>query len=829
MINTPTERAADSLDTRVEALLSQLTLPEKVALLSGKDNWNTVPIERLGIPSLTMTDGPHGVRANSRESERMVGSATSFPTGVSMAASWDPDLIHRVAEALGEETLALGCDILLGPCVNIVRTPLAGRNFESYAEDPYLAGQIGTAYVKGLQSKGVGASLKHFACNNQEYERFRGNSVVDERTLREIYLAQFETIVKESQPWTVMCAYNRINGDYASENYHLLTEILRNEWGFEGIVVSDWTANHTIIESVKNGLDIEMPGPALYYGRALVAAVNNWQVEESVIDAAARRVLKMVLLSGRDTAARPEGTVNTPEHSALALELAEDSIVLLKNDNQLLPLKPTVNQIAVIGPNATNAIIGGGGSSYLEPPYRVSPLSALRAQLGQQAEIVYEQGCDNYVELPAIKTDYLHPAKGTGQGLWVEYFHNANFEGTPHLAALESKVEFWQFLPGSGTDTGSEQFSARWTGTLTVPTSGSHTFKLSNTDTARLYLDGKLVLESKGDETPKSGTSVYQNQSKQVQLTAGQPYALRVEFSRTTMGNFAHVKAMLGHILEHDNRLEQAVEAAKQADVAVLFVGQPEGFETEGVDRPNLQLPGRQNELIEAVAQVNPNMIVVLNTGAPAEMPWLDKVAAVIDAHYPGQEAGNAVTNVLTGKVNPSGKLTVTFPKRLQDTPAYNNYPGGRDVVYGEGIFVGYRHYDTRDIEPLFPFGYGLSYTTFGYGAIDAPAQIRIGDLVTVSVDVTNTGDVTGKEVVQLYVHEKRPAQQRPVKELKGFQKVELAPGETKTVQFTLNERAFASYFTDRHAWVVTPGEFDILIGSSSADIRATNTITLTR
>jgi len=431
------KKSTDDIELRVETLLSQLTLKEKVSLLSGEDDWHTVPIPRLGIPSLVMTDGPHGVRANRTGGKRVQGTATSFPTGVSMAASWDPALVERVAEALAEETRGLGCDILLGPCVNIVRTPLAGRNFESYAEDPYLAGRIGVAWVKGLQRKGVGASLKHFACNNQEFERHRGSSVVDERTLREIYLAQFEMVVKEANPWTVMCSYNRINGVYASENDYLLNQILKGEWGFEGVVVSDWGANHTTVESVAGGLDLEMPGPALYYGRLLEAAVNMWQVNEETINEAARRVLRMIVKSGKMDGPMPAGAVNTPEHQALARELAEASITLLKNDGNVLPLKG-VHSIAVIGPNAAECRIGGGGSSYLEPPYRVSPLEGLKAKLGDSVRIAYEQGCDNFVELPALKPDYL------GQGLLCEFFNNADLSGAPVASRVDPNIEDWR-------------------------------------------------------------------------------------------------------------------------------------------------------------------------------------------------------------------------------------------------------------------------------------------------------------------------------------------------------------------------------------------------
>ncbi len=673
---------------QIDSLVRQMTLEEKVSLLSGKDTWHTVPVAREigwakeGIPSLVMTDGPHGVRPSEPETGRRMGPTTAFPTGVSMAASWNPELVERVGVALGEETRAMGCQILLGPCVNIVRHPLAGRNFESYSEDPFLAGEIGVAWVKGVQSQGVGTSLKHFACNNQEIERFRGSSVVDERTLREIYLAQFEKIVKEADPWTVMCSYNRINGVYASQNAHLLRNILKEEWGYQGVVISDWGANHTTVESVLGGLDIEMPGPARYYGDFLVHAVNTWQIDEAVIDESVRRIIRLILKAGLPGEAAHQGEglskrpeqdtpeVNTPEHQALARELAEEAITLLKNDRNVLPFDARkLRRLAVIGPNAAEMQVGGGGSSAVTPPYQVNPLDALRQKLDGKVEIAYEQGC--------------------------------------------------------GYQAGPEA-----------------------------------------------------------------------------------------------ERIQKAAGLAGSADAVVVFAGMPKYFESEGSDRPHMALPGPQAELIRAVAAANPKTVVVINAGAPVEMPWIDDVAAVLLAYYPGLEGGNAITRILLGEVAPSGKLPVTFPKRLEDTPAFINYPGGMEVHYGEGIFVGYRYYDAKDIEPLFPFGHGLSYTTFDYRDLQAPSEVEIGKPVRVSLQVKNTGNCAAKEIVQLYVGDRQASLARPVKELKGFRKLMLQPGEAQTIEFSLDSRAFAFYDPHRKEWIVEPGEFEILVGSSSRDIR---------
>jgi beta-glucosidase len=823
--------ANPNIEQRVEELLDSLTLKEKVALLSGKDLWNTVPIERLGIPSIVMTDGPHGVRASNPETGRVVGPATSFPTGVSMASSWNPELVERVGAALGEETRGLGCDILLGPCVNIVRVPLAGRNFESYSEDPYLAGRIGVAWVKGVQSRQVGASLKHFACNNQEIERFRGSSEIDERTLREIYLPAFEAVVKEAHPWTVMCSYNRINGVYASQNDHLLNEILREEWGFDGAVVSDWGANHTTTESVKGGLDIEMPGPAKYYGRLLVEAVRNWQIDEAAVDNAARRILRTILRSGKldEPAGVPRGAVNTPEHQALARELAEESITLLKNDNRVLPLhRDKIKSIAVIGSNAAEARIGGGGSSYLEPPYRVSPLDALKARLGDAVAVGYEQGCDNYVDLPPLKGEVLTPAGSSGHGLKAEYFNNTDLSGKPAFERIDQKLQYWWFGSGPAANVSAEKFSARWTGQLTVPTGGAYTFKVMNVGTCRLYVDGRLLVENRVSEGTLADHSKAAA-SADLELAGGRAYEFKVEFVKLASDDFAMVQVLFGSTpgVGQAERIARAVELARRSDVAVIFGGMPEGYETEGGDRPHMELPGPQAELIRAVAKANPATIVVLNCGSPVAMPWLAGVPAVLEAYYPGQEAGNAVASILLGEVNPSGKLSTTFPKRLEDTPAFVNYPGGKEVLYGEGIFVGYRYYDQKDVEPLFPFGFGLSYTTFDYGQLQAPPEAKIGEPVRVSVTVKNSGDVQGKEVVQLYVGDKEASLPRPPKELKAFAKVALQPGESTTLSFVLDQRAFAFYDPDQKQWRVEPGEFGILVGSSSRDIRAQAVINL--
>jgi beta-glucosidase len=807
-------------EQRVEVLLKELTLAEKVSLLSGQDIWNTVPVKRLGIPSITMTDGPHGVRASDPEVGRKVKPTTAFPTGISMGASWNPDLVEKVGQALGEETRGMDCDILLGPCVNIVRDPRGGRNFETFSEDPYLTGRTAVGYIKGVQSRGVGTSLKHYAVNNYEIERHRASSRIDERTLREIYLAQFEMAVKEAKPWTVMCSYNRINGVYASENDYLQNKILRDDWGFEGAVISDWGANHTTVESVAHGLDLEMPGPAKYY-TLLREAVHNWQIDEHCIDQAARRILRLVVLSGRLDGKPSKGAVNTSAHTTLARQLAEEAITLLKNEGGVLPIGRKVRTIAVIGPNAAEAVIEGGGSSRVPPPYRVSPLEALKKRLDGKVKIEYESGSDN-VDAPfTIPTTWL---KG---GLHGAFYEAADFSGEPIEARDGFGSDFWWHV--AWTPLQIKPMAMRWTGNLTVPEDGSYKLAVNHIGKVRLFLDGKPLVES---HAPKPGQVDAFTSAETVQkLQAGKTYELRMDYVRYAEQDIVSYGLGIGPTFAPgaDPRLGRAVELAKRCDVALVFAGYPEAFETEGNDRPSISLMGKQNELIAAVAAANPRTVVVLNAGAPVSMPWVDKVAAVVEAYYPGLENGNAVASVLLGEVNPSGKLPVSFPVRLEDSPAFINasYPGCREVNYGEGIFVGYRYYDKMDVTPLFPFGHGLSYTTFAYSDLKVAKKVKAGERIEVTLKVKNTGKVVGKEVVQLYVGDTKSSLPRPPKELKGFAKVALEPGQSETVTFTLDERSLAYYDPVKKGWVAEPGEFEVLVGASSRDIRLKAKFTL--
>ena len=649
-----------------EELLKELTLEEKISLLSGQGLWNTKAIERVSLPSLMLTDGPIGIRKQTGAQDN-VGlnksvNSTCFPAGTTIACSWDRELFTEMGQALGEEAQALDVGILLGPAMNIKRTPLCGRNFEYLSEDPYLTGALAAAYVKGVQSQGVATSLKHFAANNQEYRRRSVNAVIDERTLREIYLSAFEMAVKEAKPATVMSSYNRVNGVYASENRHLLTEILRNEWGFEGVVVSDWDATNDHALGLKNGLDLRMPCLSDKDAKDMMAAYHDGRITEEEIDAAVLRNLRLILTAVENH--RPQ-SMNSEAHHALVRKLAGESMILLKNDRNVLPLGKN-EKVAIIGGMAKNLRYQGGGSSHVEP-FR----------------------CDDVLEEMA--------------------------------------------------------------GKASVP----------------------LVFES-------------------------------------------------GYDLESDERddrtFSSAVEAAKHAEKVVIFAGLPERYESEGYDREHMDLPPVQNELIEAVAAVNPNTVVVLANGAAVVMPWAGQVSGILESYLGGEAAGGAIADLLYGDVNPSGKLAETFPVNIRQTPSYLNYPGYQDnCVYHEGVFVGYRYYAAKAWKPLFPFGFGLSYTKFSYSDLSVDrTSMNEDEEAVVTLKVKNIGSVAGKEIVQLYIRDNESSIPRPEFELRNFAKVQLQPGEEKVVRFTLSFRDFAYYDVDMNRFAVESGKFTILVGGSS-------------
>lgn len=680
----------------VKKLVNELTLEEKASLCSGADFWHTKAIDRLNIPAAMVSDGPHGIRKQESLADHM-GVAESikaigFPTASAMACSFDRDLLHKVGDALGEECVAEDLAVLLGPGINMKRSPICGRNFEYYSEDPVVAGELGAAFVNGVQEHGVGTSLKHFAANNQEWRRMSISAEIDERTLREIYLAAFETVVKKAQPWTIMCSYNRINGVYSCENDWLLNKVLRDEWGFEGLVMTDWGAMDERVPSLKAGLDLEMPDCHGETDKLIVKAVQSGELEESVLDTAVERILTMVdkyltARKGIDPASMVHPLPSSVErgydvaaHHALARTTAEQSAVLLKNED-ILPLQKD-KKIAFIGEFAKVPRIQGGGSSHI---------------------------------------------------------NNTSIE--------------------SALDAAGDSVS---------------------------YAQGFHIDEETTDET----------------------------------------------------LLQEAITLAKESDVAVIFAGLPDSFESEGFDRTHLNMPANQNELIARISEVQPNVVVVLHSGSPIAMPWLDKVAGVLQMYLAGQASGGAAVNLLFGDATPCGKLAETFPLHLEDNPSYLNFPGNREkVCYQEGVFIGYRYYDKKKMDVLFPFGYGLSYTDFTYSNMKVTVNgknaadvdvIKETDEIVVSADITNTGNCDGAEIVQLYIKNPVVYETRPEKELRDFAKVFLKAGETKTVTFTLNARAFSYYETRIHDWYAESGDYEILLASSSRDIRLQDTVSIT-
>ena len=662
------------MERDLKKIVSEMTLEEKAGMCSGLDFWHLKEVEHLGIPKVMVSDGPHGLRKQDEKGDHLGINdsikAVCFPPAVLSACSFDRGLMEEMGKAIGREAQANDVSVVLGPAVNIKRSPLCGRNFEYYSEDPYLAGEIAAAFVKGVQSQHVGTSIKHFAANNQEYRRMSSSSEVDERTLREIYFPAFETAVKNAQPYTFMCSYNQINGTFASENKWLLTDVLRGEWGFKGYVMSDWGAVNDRVKGLEAGLELEMPASGGDNDAMIVKAVKDGALEEKILDQAVERILRIIFEYADHR--KPQEFTMEKDHEE-AQHIAEESMVLLKNENHILPLK-TSEKAAFIGGFARNPRFQGGGSSHINCFKTTNVLDSVPCD----AQVVYAEG------FPADRDFY----------------------------------------------------------------------------------DKALA--------------------------------------------------------------DEAVKAAAEADKAVIFAGLPESFESEGYDRSHMRLPECQNRLITEILKVQPNTVIVLHNGSPVEMPWLGEIKGLLETYLGGQAGGAAAANILYGKINPSGKLAETMPLKLSDNPSYLNFGGGEKVEYREGIFVGYRYYDTKEMDVAFPFGYGLSYTTFAYSnlklSMENPTE---KDTVMVSADVTNTGKSAGKEVVQLYIRDLTGSAIRPEKELKGFEKVFLEPGETKTVTMELNKRSFAWYNTKLHDWFAASGDYEILVGASSRDIRLTETLHL--
>ena len=800
-------------EARVEDLLSRMTLDEKLSLLAGT-GFDTAPVPRLNIPALHMTDGPAGIRT---------GPATSFPAGIALAASFDPALVEEVGAAIAREAKAQGKNVLLGPCVNIQRAPHAGRNFESFGEDPFLAARMSVAYTRGVQEEGVMAAVKHYAANNQERERHTIDVRVDERTLHELYFPAFKAAVQEGGAWSVMAAYNKVNGAYATENEYLLGDVLKQRWGFRGLVMSDWGAVKSTVPTLQHGLDLEMPTGTFLNPVEVKKALASGAVTQPQIDDKVRRILRaMVSLGLLDRATPAGGASDTPAHRKLTHDAARDSIVLLKNERALLPLDANkLRSIAVIGPNAAVARLGGGGSARVVPPYSVSPLEGIKKRVGDRVRVEHAPGVVALEDTTVVPAENLRTPDGKSRGLFGEYFTNVELAGAPAIRRVDAQVDFHWATGSPAPGFPDDRFSTRWTGSLVASEDGRYSLSLSSNDGGRLYLDDKLIVDLWADHATLTGATV-------VELKAGAPRRLRIEHYEDR----GHADVRLGWRRIEEGTLRAAVEAAKRADVAVVFAGLSEATETEALDRPDLYLPEGQDELVAAVVRANPNTVVVLNSGGPI-LPrgWLESVPALVQAFYLGQEGGNALAEILFGDASPSARLPASCPSRWEDSHAYGRYPGHDGFVsYDEGLLVGYRWFDTKNIAPLFPFGHGLSYTTFEYSGLKL-MQGRSDDapFVSVEFEVANTGRRDGAEVAQIYVHDVESSLPRPLKELKGFSKVFLKAGEKRRLSVMLPAGAFSFYDPARGGWVLEAGEFTIMVGASSRDARLEGSVRLTR
>jgi beta-glucosidase len=805
--------------SRAAALVRQMTLDEKISLVHGTGfitgngyTGFTPAIPRLGIPAFYLADGPNGVGNGAK-------GVTAFPAAINNASTWDTRLLRRYGAVLGAEHAGKGNDVALAPTMNILRVPGWGRAFETFSEDPELAGDIGASEIRGIQSQGVIADAKHFAANNQETDRVSVNAVVGERALREIYTRQFEKAVEDGGVRSVMCAYNQVNGAYACQNKHLLGDILKRDFGFGGFVVSDWFANHSTVPSANAGLDLEMPGGNTIFGQPapvperfgadLKAAVQAGQVPEGRLNDMVRRILTARIAEGqldRTTTGSHDAVVTSEAHQDFAEQLSEQGTVLLKNARSVLPIDDRrVGSVAVIGAAAqTNPIYTGGGSAAVVPSDTLTPLDGITARAGDDVDVTYAPGTAGTVEPPLIDTARLTPASGAGHGLTAEYFASPDLSGTPVITRVDPTVQVSATPPGlSGT------WSARWTGTFTPTVSGLQRFSFNGAGIARVYIDNKLVLNTRDMLTIAA-----------VDLQAGVPVPIRVEYiAKSPFAGIFPTTMKVGWSPPDPARWQAAIDAARAADVAVVFVND---IRTEGADLPTLKLPGDQDALIDAVAAANPRTVVVLDTGGPVLTPWRNKVAGILEAWYPGQENGDAIASLLFGDVNPSGRLPATFPRTDAQGPLTSpiRFPGVNDTVrYSEGLLVGYRYYDARGQQPAFPFGYGLSYTTFSYGKLRVLRSFRGGAIV--KVRVRNTGDREGAEVVQLYVGFPRGAGEPP-KVLKAFRKVQLDPGRRATVTLTLDRRDLSIWDTRENRWVSPTGRYRLMVGSSSRDIRAT-------
>ena len=804
----------------INQLIEDLTLEEKVLLLSGFDAWQTSKIDRLGVPNIKMSDGPNGVRGDGTSGK----SSACFPCAISIGSTWNLNLINLLGEELAAEAEIKGVDVLLGPTINIHRHPLGGRHFECFSEDPFLTGKIAIEYVKGVQSKNIAACLKHFVGNDTEFERYTVSSNIDEKTLREVYLLPFEMAIKEANAKVVMSAYNKLNNIYCSSHENLLIDVLKDEWGFDGYVVSDWGAARETIENANGGLDLEMPGPAKSWGANLISAVNNKNVSVTIINDKVKRILNVIDFCKRfeNPIRKKESENDSKLQRKILKDAAQEGMVLLKNDG-ILPMRRDIKSIGVIGPNAEKAQIIGGGSATLVPYYESHPVSSFQNNFSEKTIIKTAKGCHTYRYLPEINKTLTEE-----NGFLVEYYDISEGDNNFISSKVLTGSKFWIF-EGFAKDIIGEQESpdilVKFSCTYTPDISGEHDFEIFAIGKSKLLIDNKQIIDNWSNPLPGDAFFAHGTSSKRgtSYLEKGNSYQIEIHYRFE--GNFPAI--YIGcQPPDKINLLEEALNIAREVDEVILLVGTNSDWETEGNDRNEFNLPGDQNRLIEQVLDINPNAVIVLNTGSPVNMPWVNKAKSIIQSWYAGQEYGNALFGILTGLVNPSGKLPTTFPKYIEDTPAYASYPGENlQMNYDEKLFVGYKWYDKKKIEPLFHFGHGLSYTDFKYSNLHISKSSE--NNFTISLDITNTGNHSGYEISQCYISFADRGNEEPIKKLQGFDKTFINSGETKKIEICLDSRNFSTWDIESRQWQVKKGKFEILIGSSSNDIRLKDHINL--
>jgi beta-glucosidase len=820
-------------NSRVEQLLAAMRLDEKALLTAGEDLWSLPAIERVGIPKVRVTDGPSGARGPQLPGQGGGWTSVCVPCGSALGATWDVELVERVGALLGREARRKTCHVLLAPTVNLHRSPLAGRNFECYSEDPRLSGALAAAFIRGAQGEGVATTVKHFVCNDAETERYTMSSVVDERTLRELYLVPFEHAVRDGGSLGIMTAYNRLNGEWCSERGDLLA-IARDEWGFEGFVLTDWYGVASTTRSAEAGVDLEMPGPPRAFGPAIATAVERGELDEARLDAQVSHLLSVLDRVGAlDATGEEPRSEDLPEERELVREASAASIVLLENRGVLPVDSATTGRVLVVGPNADRPSFNGGGSAQVEQAYTITPLQALRASFGPATEVRFEPGTRIDRTVPTLEV----PTE-------VEYHAGAGLGGEALLVTSLRAFEVVSLGPPPGVE---KPFSFRAVGVLEPEVTGRYELTLVQSGRARLLVDGEVLLD--GFESPPPRSSAYLGYGSEemrafVELEAHAKVEIAIEYSSSGARGVNVVKVGCREVLAED-ALDRAAAAAAEADVVIAVVGTTREWESEGFDRVSMTLPGAQDELVRRVAAANPRTVVALNTGAPVAMPWADDVGAIVQLWFGGQEMSGALADIMTGDAEPGGRLPTSIPFRLEDNPSFGNFPGeSSEVRYGEGLFVGYRWYDTRGIAPRYPFGHGLAYTTFSIGEPACPVSVfRSGDRLAVTVPVANTGSRGGSQVVQLYVAPLDAPVVRPEQELVAFAKVHLEPGEVRDVVLELDDRAFAYWDvgtaetialrarvpdTGRPrpeaeerspGWVVAPGSYELRVGSSSAAI----------